>query len=106
LPPKEAFPKARIAAEKALEVDNRLGEAHTPLGVVRFQYDWDWEGAEKEFKRAIELNPSYASAHQFYADFLKSQGRFDEALSEMELRWGAGPPISLNKHGDWACSLS
>jgi tetratricopeptide (TPR) repeat protein len=70
LPPKEAFPKARTAAEKALEIDNRLAEAHTSLGVVRFQYDWDWEGAEKEFKRAIELNSSYALAHQSYADFL------------------------------------
>ena len=83
LPPKEAFPKARSAAEKAIEIDNRLAEAHTSLGVVKFQYDWDWEAAEREFKRAIELNPSYAPAHQFYADFLKSQGRFDDALAEM-----------------------
>ena len=95
LPPKEVFPKARMAAEKALEIDNRLAEAHTSLGVVRFQYDWDWEGAEKEFKRAIELNPSYAPAHQFYADFLKSQGRFDEALSEMS-HAGALDPLSLS----------
>jgi TolB-like protein/Tfp pilus assembly protein PilF len=83
LAPKDAFPKARTAAEKSLEIDNRLAEAHTSLGAVRFQYDWDWEGAEREFKRAIELNPSYAPAHQFYADFLKSQGRFDEAMAEM-----------------------
>jgi tetratricopeptide (TPR) repeat protein len=95
LPPKEAFPKARTAAEKALEIDNRLAEAHTSLGVVRFQYDWDWEGAEKEFKRAMELNLSYASAHQSYADFLKSQGRFDEALSEMSYA-GALDPLSLS----------
>src|SRR6267143_1462827 len=83
IPPIDAFPKARKAAEKALDIDSRLPEAHTSLGVVMFQYDWDWEGAEKECKRAIELNPSYAPAHQFYADFLKSQGRFDEALAEM-----------------------
>jgi tetratricopeptide (TPR) repeat protein len=83
IPPKDAFPKARKAAEKALDIDNRLPEAHTSLGLVMFQYDWDWEGAEKEFKRAIELNPSYAPAHQFYADLLKSQGRFDDALAEM-----------------------
>jgi TolB-like protein/Tfp pilus assembly protein PilF len=95
LPPKEAFPKARTAAEKALEIDTRLSEAHTSLGVVRFQYDWDWQGAENEFKRAIELNPSYAPAHQFYADFLKSQGRFDEALSEMSYA-GALDPLSLS----------
>jgi Tfp pilus assembly protein PilF len=95
LPPKEAFPKARTAAEKALEIDSKLAEAHTSLGVVRFQYDWDWEGAEKEFKQAIELNPSYASAHQFFADFLKSQGRFDEALSEMSYA-SALDPLSLS----------
>jgi len=95
LPPKDAFPKARTAAEKALEIDNRLAEASTSLGVVRFQYDWDWEGAEKELKRAIELNPSYAPAHQFYADFLKSQGRFDEALSEMS-HASALDPLSLS----------
>ncbi|OLD12229.1 MAG: hypothetical protein AUI50_07855 [Crenarchaeota archaeon 13_1_40CM_2_52_14] len=95
VPPKEAFPKARTAAEKALEIDNRLAEAHTSLGVVMFQYDWDWEGAEREFKRAIELNPSYAPAHQFYGDFLKSQGRFEEALSEMSYA-GALDPLSLS----------
>jgi TolB-like protein/Tfp pilus assembly protein PilF len=95
LPPKEAFPKARIAAEKALEIDSKLAEAHASLGVVRFQYDWDWEGAEREFKRAIELNSSYAPAHQSYADFLKSQGRFDEALSEMTYA-GALDPLSLS----------
>ncbi|TMH96829.1 tetratricopeptide repeat protein, partial [Candidatus Bathyarchaeota archaeon] len=94
LPPKEAFPKARTAAEKALEIDNRLAEAHTSLGAVRFQYDWDWESAEKEFKRAIELSPSNAPAHQFYADSLKSQGRFDEALAEMS-RAEALDPLSL-----------
>jgi len=95
LPPKEAFPKARTAAEKAVEIDNGLAEAHTSLGLVRFQYDWDWEGAEREFKRAIGLNPSYAPAHQFYGDFLKSQGRFDEALTEMSYA-GALDPLSLS----------
>lgn len=95
LPPTEAFPEARTAAEKALEIDNRLAEAHTSLGVVRFQYDWDWEGAENEFKRAIQLNPSYAAARQFYADFLKSQGRFEEALSEMS-QASALDPLSLS----------
>ena len=95
LSPKEAFPKARTAAEKALEIDNSLAEAHTSLAVVKFQYDWDWEGAEKEFKRAIELNPSYAPAHQFHSDLLKSQGLFDEALSEMS-HASALDPLSLS----------
>jgi TolB-like protein/Tfp pilus assembly protein PilF len=83
VPPKQVFPKAKNAAENALEIDGSLAEAHTSLGLVMFQYDWNWEGAEREFRRALEFNPSYAPAHQFYADFLKSQGRFDEAISEM-----------------------
>ena len=82
-PPKEAFPKARAAAERALQIDDRLAEAHTSLGLVRFQYEWDWSGAEAEFRRAIDLAPGYPSAHQFYADFLKAMGRFDEAIAQM-----------------------
>src|SRR5438128_3684923 len=83
VPPREAFPKAKIAAEKALALDDRLAEAHVSLGLVRFQYEWDWSGAEIEFKRALELNSGYAQAHQYYADYLKAIGRFDDALSEM-----------------------
>lgn len=83
VPPRDAFPKARAAAAKALEVDEELAEAHASLGLVRFQYDWEWSGAEAEFRRAIELNPGYPPAHQFYADYLKAMGRFDEALAEM-----------------------
>jgi TolB-like protein/class 3 adenylate cyclase/Tfp pilus assembly protein PilF len=84
LAPKEAFPKAREHAEKALVIDNHLAEAHTSLGLVMFQYDRNWSAAEKEFRRAIELNPNYAPAHQFFADYLKALGRFDEALFEMK----------------------
>ena len=63
LPSREAFPQARAAVNRALAIDNTLGEAHATLGHIKFQYDRDWAGAEKEFKRAIELNPNYASAH-------------------------------------------
>lgn len=83
VPPNAAFPKARVAAARALEIDDHLAEAHASLGLVRFQYDWDWSGAESEFRRAIELNPNYPQAHQFYADYLKGMGRFDEAMAEM-----------------------
>lgn len=83
VPPHEAFPRAKAAAERALEIDPGLAEAHTSLGVVKFQYDWDWAGSEREFRRAIELNANYAPAHQFFADFLKAMGRFDEAVAEM-----------------------
>ena len=81
--PREAFPRAKENAEKALKVDDKSAEAHTSLGLVLFQYDHNWSAAEKEFRKAIELNPNYAPAHQFFADYLKALGRFDEALFEM-----------------------
>jgi TolB-like protein/Tfp pilus assembly protein PilF len=82
-PPTEAFPKARAAAEKALALDDRSAEAHASLGLVRFQYERDWVGAERELRRAVELNPNYPAAHQFLADLLKALGRFEESTSEM-----------------------
>jgi adenylate cyclase len=84
IPPREAFPKAKTAAEKALSIDDQLAEAHASLGQVKFYYEWDWEDADAELKKALELNPGYAQAHQYYADFVKSFGRFDEALTEMK----------------------
>jgi TolB-like protein/DNA-binding winged helix-turn-helix (wHTH) protein/Tfp pilus assembly protein PilF len=83
LPPGEAFPKAEEAARKALEIDDSLAEAHTALGFARYQYDWDWAGAEHEFQRAIELKPNYATAHQWYAEMLAANGRFDESLAQV-----------------------
>jgi TolB-like protein/Tfp pilus assembly protein PilF len=80
--PKEAFPKAKAAAEKALALDETVAEAHTSLGFVKSRYDWDWEGAEAEFRRAIELNPNYSLARQWYANFLVSLGRNVEAIEE------------------------
>lgn len=82
-PPHEAFPKALAAAERALELDDRLAEAHTSLGFVRFLYVWDWAGTERACQRALELNPGYPPAHQYYADYLKAMGRFEEAEREM-----------------------
>jgi serine/threonine protein kinase/Tfp pilus assembly protein PilF len=81
----EAFPKAREAAQKALKIDDLLSEAHGALAAVYSEYDWDWEIAEREYKRAIELNPRNASAHQWYSEFLMRMGRLDEALQEIEL---------------------
>jgi TolB-like protein/DNA-binding winged helix-turn-helix (wHTH) protein/Flp pilus assembly protein TadD len=83
VPPNEAFPKARAAAQKALEIDDTLGEAHASLGHIKFQYDRDWHGAEQEFKRAIELNPNYAYAHMTYALCLMWMGRLSEAIAEV-----------------------
>ena len=99
LPPMQAFPKAEEAARKALELDDSLAEAHASLGFATFHYDWDWSGAEREFRRAIELSPSYATAHQWYAEFLTASGRFDEALSQIRYAQALDPlslPISSN----------
>jgi TolB-like protein/DNA-binding winged helix-turn-helix (wHTH) protein/Flp pilus assembly protein TadD len=83
-PQTESMPKARAAALKALELDEGLAEAHTSLALITENYDWDWKTAEKEYRRAIELNPNYATAHHWYAEFLSWQGRFDEAFAESE----------------------
>jgi tetratricopeptide (TPR) repeat protein len=84
-PGKEVFPKARDAATQALAQDDTLAEAHTSLADVKADYDWDWPGAEQEFRRAIELNPGYPTAHQWYAEFLSEMGRHQQALEESEL---------------------
>jgi tetratricopeptide (TPR) repeat protein len=83
-PPGEFMPKARTAALRALELDETLAEAHASLALIAENYDYDWQTAEKEFRRAIQLNPEYATAHQWYAEYLAWRGRFDEALSESE----------------------
>lgn len=81
--PKELNAKAQEAALKALEIDNTLAEAHASLGMVSFRY-WDWEGAERECKRAIKLNPNYPTAHHWYALLLMYMARFEEAMEEIE----------------------
>jgi TolB-like protein/DNA-binding winged helix-turn-helix (wHTH) protein/Tfp pilus assembly protein PilF len=80
LPPLEARRRAEEAASKALELDSSLAEAHSTLGQVK-HYNWDWAAAEKDFKRALELNPNYANAHNFYASYLMSLGRIDESIA-------------------------
>jgi TolB-like protein/DNA-binding winged helix-turn-helix (wHTH) protein/Flp pilus assembly protein TadD len=82
--PRDSFPRARAAAEKALALDNSLAEAHVSLAQARGSYDWDWVGAEQEFKRAIQLNPNYATAHQWYGMTLASLHRFAEAEEEVK----------------------
>jgi TolB-like protein/Tfp pilus assembly protein PilF len=83
LTPSEAGPKAAAAANRALEIDDTLCEPHASLGLIRFWYEWDWTGAEEEFLRAIELNPSYASAHHWYSAFLSAMGRLEEATAAL-----------------------
>ena len=82
LPPSEAWPKAKAAAMQAMQIDDSLAEAHTSLGLVKEHFEWDWAGAEQEFKRAIELNPNSATAHHWYGDYLANMGRSEEGLHE------------------------
>jgi TolB-like protein/DNA-binding winged helix-turn-helix (wHTH) protein/Tfp pilus assembly protein PilF len=82
--PRDSFPKARAAADKAILLDPSLAEAHVSLAMVRASYDWDWVAAEQEFKRAIELNPNYPTAHQWYGLMLAARGRFPEAEAEVK----------------------
>src|ERR1700722_15328676 len=99
--PKEAFPKAKVAAIKALELDGSLGEAHNSLAFVLDGFDWDLEASGKEFQRAIELNPGYATAHHWYAWHLSLLGRYDEAIAEMRKAENLDP-LSLIINADLA----
>jgi serine/threonine protein kinase len=82
--PTETFAKAKIAAEKALELDKTIGEAYCPLGMISLFYDWDWQAAEDSFRRALESNPNRATTHQWYAALLVVVGRYDEAIKEVK----------------------
>jgi len=92
--PSKSYPAAREAALKSIELDPSLAEGHASLGLVRLNYDWDWEGAERELRRAIELNPSYSTARQWYSSYLSSMGRFDEAI-EAAQQAAAVDPFSI-----------
>jgi tetratricopeptide (TPR) repeat protein len=100
--PVDAFTKAKAAAARALELDDRLPDAHNSLGFIKLTYDWDFAGAEAEFKRALELDPKLASAHHWYAQYLLASGRKDEALAESKRALALDPlnPI-LNTHLGW-----
>ena len=79
LAPQQVMPQARAAAQKAIELDDTLAEAHSALGIVKLYFEYDWDGASREFRRAIELNPGLASAHSNYATTLAASGKFDQA---------------------------
>jgi TolB-like protein/DNA-binding winged helix-turn-helix (wHTH) protein/Tfp pilus assembly protein PilF len=99
--PKEAFPEAKAAAIKSLELDSTLGEAHNSLAFVLDGFDWDFDSAGREFQRAIELNPGYATAHHWYAWHLSLLGRYDQALAEMRKAENLDP-LSLIINADLA----
>jgi serine/threonine-protein kinase len=92
--PQEAFPKAKLAARKAIELDESLAEAHASLAFALHHFDWDWAGAEREYLRAVALNPGQPTAHQWYAELLVTTRRFDQAIVEMK-RARELDPLSL-----------
>ena len=100
IPPAEAFPPARAAALEALAIDDGLAEAHNSLAYVKHLHEWDWQGAEREFRRAIELNPNYALAHHWYARNLLTQQRWDDAARELDAALERDP-LSLVLHADY-----
>jgi serine/threonine-protein kinase len=83
--PSEMMEKAKVAALKALSIDDSIAEAHLSLAMVKFRFDWDWEGAEREFKLANELNPGYSVAHSWYSVYLAVLARFEEAFEEAKM---------------------
>lgn len=102
MPPREAMPKAEQAAREALSLDDSLAEAHTSLAYIKFTYDWDWAGAEQEFRRAIVLNPGYDTAHHWYSHELMALGRGDEALAEARRAVQLSPSDTvMNEHIGW-----
>jgi TolB-like protein/DNA-binding winged helix-turn-helix (wHTH) protein/Flp pilus assembly protein TadD len=101
LSPQDAFPRAKAAATKALALDDNLSEAHTSLAFIQDLYDWGWASAEKEYKRALALNPGYATAHQWYASHLMVMGRNGEAIAELK-KAESLDPLSLIISADLA----
>ena len=95
MPPKEAMPIALDATKKALAIDDQLAEAHTSMAKIKLSFEWDWASAESEFKRAIELNPGYATTHQWYGVYLSEMGRHDESMAERK-RARDLDPLSLS----------
>ena len=96
-PATATYPEAKRAATQALQMDDELAEAQTSMAYIRQFYEWDWKAAESGYKRAIELNPTYATAHQWYAEYLSAMGRHEEAVAEIH-RAGHFDPLSLIIH--------
>jgi DNA-binding winged helix-turn-helix (wHTH) protein/TolB-like protein len=106
-PPREVFPRMKAAAARAMEIDDQLAEAHTSLAYSKWLSDWDWEGSERAFKRAIELNYSYATAHHWYSEYLTGMGRFDEALHEAKRAEELDPQsLIINTNLGWILYLA
>ena len=102
LAPKTAMPRAKEAAEKALALDNNSAEGHTSLAYIKLTYDWDWKGAEEEFRRALDLNPKYVTAHHWYSHELMAEGRVQESHLQSEEALNLEPTnVLMNEHMAW-----
>jgi DNA-binding winged helix-turn-helix (wHTH) protein/Tfp pilus assembly protein PilF len=102
LAPKTAMPKAKEAVEKALALDNGSAEAHTSLAYIKLTYDWDWTGAEAEFRRALDLDPKYINAHHWYSHELMAEGRVQESHFQSEEALNLEPTnVLMNEHMAW-----
>src|SRR6267142_1080258 len=107
LPASEAAPKARAAAIRALEIDPSLAAAETSLATAKFNYDWDWAGAEEGFKKAIQLDPSYSTAYQRYSLYLSAMGKFDDSFEQITRARELEPlSISINTSLGWRLYLA
>jgi hypothetical protein len=105
--PEYAFLKARAAAQRALEFDSMLAEPHATPAFMAMYYDWDWDSAEREFRRTLDRNPSYATAHEWYGLFLTAMGRFNEALAQERIAQRIDPlSISIAGTADWVLHCS
>jgi tetratricopeptide (TPR) repeat protein len=99
---KEIYDKAKAAATKALELDDNLAEAHTSLALIKMEYEWDWPGSEREFQRALQLNPGLAEAHHQYSHYLTALGRTSESLAQSRRALELDPlSLVLNGHLAW-----
>jgi DNA-binding winged helix-turn-helix (wHTH) protein/tetratricopeptide (TPR) repeat protein len=102
LAPQVAMPKAKLAAQKALALDDASAESHTSLAYIKLVYDWDWSGAENEFRRALTLDPSYVSAHHWYSHELMAEGRIAESHQQSEMALALAPAdVLMNEHMAW-----
>jgi len=107
LPPKEAFPAAKDAAKRALEMDDGLAEAHATLGFINFYFDWNGNDAGNEFRRALADNPNYAMAHSWYGEALAAMGRYPEAVAEAQLALDDDPlSLIIGSNAGWTLSLA
>lgn len=105
--PKDGFPIAKSAATRALDLDGELAEAHTSLAFARFGYDWKWTESEREFKRALRLNPGYAMARNWYAVTVVAQGRFDDAFEQIKRALELDPlSLPINTNAGWLLHLA